>query len=121
MARGGYRSGAGRKGNKNKELPNSDDQNNQSEPDDKSDTTIQIILATDLNSAMPLDFLLAVMRNAENKDSVRMQAAALALPFTAPKPAQIGKKEEKGDAAKKAAAGKFSAPSGPRLVHSNNK
>jgi phage terminase small subunit len=75
----------------------------------------------DLSSDDSLEFLLAVQNNPAIDIKERIKASIALAAYQHAKKGDGGKKEEKGEAAKKAAAGKFAAPSGPRLVHSNNK
>jgi hypothetical protein len=63
----------------------------------------------------PLVFLQAVIDNTSLKLSVRMQAAAIAAPFKHAKPAPIGKKGAKNEAAKQAGGGKFASAAPPKL------
>lgn len=62
----------------------------------------------------PLTFLLAVMNDGETDARLRIDAAKAALPFVHQKLGEGGKKEQKDEAAKKAAASVF-APSAPPL------
>ena len=65
----------------------------------------------------PLDHFLKVIRDPMESKDRRDRAAAVLLPFMHEKAgAKGGKKEEREDAAKKAASGKFAVPSAPRLV-----
>lgn len=74
-----------------------------------------------LSDLMPLDFLLAVMRNGEESKSLRLQAATLAAPYCHAKKGEGGKKDEKADRAKKAATGRFASATPPKLVASGGK
>lgn len=67
---------------------------------------------------MPLDYLLSVVRDTRAKPAARMQCAAIAAPYVHAKPAPLGKKEGKQQAAK-TAANRFATPQPPKLVVSN--
>lgn len=71
----------------------------------------------------PLDFMLATMRDGEQDIRIRMAMAQAAAPYVHGKAAdQVkGKKEERQDAAEKAATGKFAVPSAPKLVVDNKR
>jgi phage terminase small subunit len=63
----------------------------------------------------PEDFLMAVMNDSGSDSKLRVDAAkALMRERTG-----AGKKEQKHDAAKRAASGKFSAASAPKLIVNN--
>lgn len=66
----------------------------------------------------PLEFLQAVINETRLKLTVRMQAAAIAAPFKHAKPAPLGKKEQRQEAAKETASRFKSTTAPPRLVHS---
>ena len=66
----------------------------------------------------PLEFLLDVMNNNDIEDRLRLDAAKTAAQYVHPKKGEGGKTEEKELAAQKAAAGKYGARQGPRLVSS---
>ena len=72
----------------------------------------------DLTGLMPLDYLLQIMRDADEDKGRRMQAATLAAPYCHPKKGDGGKKEERANAAKKV-AGKYTASAPPKLVVNN--
>lgn len=67
----------------------------------------------------PLDFLQRVIDEKRLKLAVRMQAAALAVAYKHAKPAPMGKKEAKQEAAKKVS--RFAALPLPKLVVNNPK
>lgn len=67
--------------------------------------------------AEPLDFLQSIINETRLKLAVRMQAAALAVAYKHAKPAPIGKKEAKQDAAKKVS--RFAPAAPPKLVVNN--
>ena len=80
----------------------------------------------DLNRALqhtdPKTFLMAAMNDIELGEKLRIDAAKALMPFVHKKPGEIGKKEEKLDAAQKAAGGRFGAPPPPpRLVSGGGK
>ena len=64
----------------------------------------------------PLEFLLSVMNDNEVDDRLRIDAAKAAAVFVHAKPGDAGKKDERQDAAKKAATGKFGAAAPPLRV-----
>lgn len=107
MARGGFRAGAGRpkRGSKPmvaKDLPAEIKQ-------------VYIAASGDLKIT-PLEFLINAM-NDSNLDFIdRMRAAAIAAPFVHAKAGEKGKKDERKDAAEKAASGKFATPMAPKLA-----
>ncbi|MCC2632172.1 MAG: hypothetical protein K0S48_58 [Ramlibacter sp.] len=68
----------------------------------------------------PLEYLLAVMRSPSASKSARMTAAVQAAPYMHAKPASVGKKEAKEQAAKKA-GGRFTPKTPPRLVAAGGK
>ncbi|KAB0332358.1 terminase small subunit [Janthinobacterium sp. PLB04] len=80
----------------------------------------------DLNRALqhtdPKTFLMAAMNDIALGEKLRIDAAKALMPFVHKKPGEIGKKEEKLDAAQKAAGGRFGAPPPPpRLVSGGGK
>lgn len=80
----------------------------------------------DLNRALqhtdPKTFLMAAMNDIELGEKLRIDAAKALMPFVHKKPGEIGKKEEKLDAAQKASNGRFGAPPPPpRLVSGGGK
>lgn len=97
MPRGGYRPGAGRKAGS---TPMSND--------DKAEI---------FESLDPLAYMLRVMNDPGADDARRDRMAQAAAPYVHAKPGetQRGKKEERQDAADRAAAGKFAVPNAPRL------
>lgn len=91
MARGGARTGAGRKP-RQPELMNIG------------------------RHETPLEFLLAVMNKAELDMRLRLDAAKSAAIYIHAKMADSGQKEEKQNAAKKAGRGRFAASTPPKLA-----
>lgn len=76
----------------------------------------------DLSNLMPLDYLLQVMRDAEEDKGRRMQAATLAAPYCHPKKGEVSKKAEAQDKAKAAAStGRFGRRQPPKLVAAGGK
>jgi hypothetical protein len=72
-----------------------------------------------ITGATPLEFLLNVVKESRLKLAVRMQAAALAAPYEHAKPAPVGKKDARNDAAKATEKkSKFASAAAPRLVSS---
>lgn len=88
---GGVRPGAGRK------------------PKQKS--TISTEVSTDND---PKTFLATVMNDPMADARLRLDAAKALLPYVAEKPGEVGKKEQRAQAAKKVSGGKF-APVAPPL------
>lgn len=71
-----------------------------------------------LSELSPLDYLLSVVRDVGAEERVRIQAASIAAPFVHAKVGEAGKKNEKGEAAKRVGAGKFAASAPPlKLVN----
>lgn len=68
----------------------------------------------------PLEYLLAVMRSPNASKSARLSAAVQAAPYMHAKPAPVGKKEAKDQAAKKG-GGRFTPKEPPRLVAAGGK
>lgn len=72
---------------------------------------------TDLGGVDPLDFLLGVMRGQIQPSHEQLRAAVAAAQYVHMKKGDGGKKEEKGDAAKRVAeGGRFSPSAPPKLV-----
>ncbi|AXC50053.1 hypothetical protein DRW48_10445 [Paracoccus suum] len=74
-----------------------------------------------LGGMTPLEYMLAVMNDAEQEPTRRDRMAMAAAPFVHARASDVvpGKKEQKQDAAEKVAAGKFAPRGGPRLAVSN--
>lgn len=83
---------------------------------------INIKAAAKKAGVSPLDFMLAVMNDDDEDMKLRAQMAVAAAPYVHAKveAAQKGKKEERQDAAEKAAS-KFAPPSPPKLVVNNGR
>ena len=69
----------------------------------------------------PKIFLLALMNDLEADVKLRADAAKALMPFMHAKLGEGGKKDQKQDAALKAASGKFAAAAPPRLVANGGK
>jgi len=79
---------------------------------DKANLGSQASEAEALADLMPLDFFLGILRNPSEDKELRIRAATLAAPFChARKGEGAGKKEDKADRAKSAAAGKYTTMS----------
>ncbi len=89
---GGARSGAGRK------------------PQEPQYLSIQAASSDD-----PKAFLIAVMNDAGEESKTRIDAAKALLPYVCQKVGEVGKKEERQEAAKKVAS-RFSTAAPPKLV-----
>lgn len=71
----------------------------------------------DLSNLMPLDFLLEVMRDAEEEKGRRIQAATLAAPYCHPKKGEASAKKEAETARREAAkTGRFGRRQPPALT-----
>lgn len=66
----------------------------------------------------PLKFLEQLMNDLKAEPKLRLEAAKALASFTVPKPGEAGKKTQRQAAAEKV-AGRFAAPSAPKLVVSN--
>lgn len=108
MARGGVRPGAGRpKGAVSMKRAQA-----MKEAQEMADAS---------GSKTPLEYMLAVM-NDDRADEVRRDRMAMAAaPFVHARAGEQGKKDAAGEAAKKAASGKFGASAPPRLAAANGK
>lgn len=69
----------------------------------------------------PAKFLRAVMNDSGSEAKLRVDAAKALMPFTHVKLGEGGKKDQKQEAANKAAGGKFSASAPPTLAAANGK
>jgi len=109
MPRGGYRPGSGpAKGTKYKKR--------------KSDTESEIVkqvIAEEVKKEQltPLEFMLKIMNDPNESKADRMRMAQAAAPFVHAKAGEKGKRDEREEAAKKAAGGKFSAGAAPKVVN----
>ena len=68
----------------------------------------------------PKAFLIAAMNDGRTEPKLRVDAAKALMPFVHAKIGETGKKDAKGEAAKKAAS-KFAALAAPKLVVNNRK
>lgn len=103
MARGGFRPGAGRP------------KKNEPRPEAVMREAVQKCDST--NGQTPLEYMLSVMRDAEEDPARRDRMAMAAAPFVHQRAADVaqGKKEAKAKAAETAGAGKFAAAPPPKL------
>lgn len=69
----------------------------------------------------PKHFLMAAMNDGELDDKLRIDAAKALMPFVHGKIGEGGKKDQRQDAAKRVAGGKFAAAAPPKLVVSNGR
>ena len=67
----------------------------------------------------PKAFLLSIMDDEFADPRARIDAAKCLMPFCHPKLGEGGKKDQKQDAAKRVAGGKFAAATPPKLVVNN--
>lgn len=108
MARGGYRPGAGRP--------------KKSGGASKAGVIAEAKREARKSGVTPLEYMLAVMNDAEGDPDRRDKMAIAAAPYVHVKAdtAAVGKKAQRQANAEKAAAGgRFAAPSAPKLVVSN--
>lgn len=63
----------------------------------------------------PADFLRSVMNNEREEMRLRMDAAKTLMPYTHAKLGEVGKKEQRREAAKEAGKGRFATGRAPRL------
>jgi len=104
MARGGYRTGAGRpKGSSSKSKT-------------KTETMGDIKTVAASENLTPLEFMLKIMRDPQEDEDRRARMAIAAAPFCHPRKGEgAGKKEEKAGKAQQAASGKFAAGRPPNI------
>ncbi len=69
----------------------------------------------------PLEFFRLMMNDLEAEPKLRLDAAKALAAFTVTKPGELGKKDQKADAAKKASAGRFGQSAPPRLAVDNTR
>lgn len=69
----------------------------------------------------PLKFLKDIMNDSATDVKIRTDAAKAMLPYVHQKLGEGGKKDAAGEAAKKAASGRFGASAPPRLAAANGK
>jgi phage terminase small subunit len=105
---GGARAGAGRKSPPVSYLPKSPD-----DPVESPPTAGESLQNLAQSHDDPEKFLLDVMNNAFADAGIRISAAKALLPYHCKKPA-AGKREERADAAAKAATGKFGRQAPPK-------
>lgn len=101
MARGGYRVGAGR--------PRKSEKRSEATAPASDVTSVQ------MEDRSPLEHMLAVMNNPLEDNARRDRMAIAAAPFIHPRAGEVGKKETKEEAAKKAASGRFAPPQSPAM------
>lgn len=99
---GGARAGAGRK----------------PKPPDTVNVEVPESIAK-LAHSDPKVFLFALMNDLAADVKIRADAAKALMPYIHHKVGEIGKKEERANAAKKASGGKFAASAPPKLVVNN--
>lgn len=117
MARGGARPGAGRP--KTARASKEPAKKEVRKPGTRDDIPRDVINAARSESLSPLDYMLKVMNSVEADDGRRDRMAVAAAPFVHTKMGEGGKKDQKQDAAKTAARGKFAAALPPKLVVNN--
>lgn len=110
MARGGARPGAGRPRKEAGSVPVVKNEAAANRP------------RKSLGGLSPLEYMLGVMNDADAEDARRDRMAMAAAPFVHARASDTapGKKEQKQEAAEKAAAGKFAPRVGPKLAVSND-
>jgi hypothetical protein len=73
-------------------------------------------LAASPANQTPLEFLLSTMRDESADPKMRLDAAKSAAPFIHSRAGEIGVKDQKQEAAKKASTGKFAASKPPANI-----
>ncbi|HCF3422273.1 TPA: terminase small subunit [Pseudomonas aeruginosa] len=73
------------------------------------------------NTEDPLEWLLALMNEPRAKVFDRRNAAQTAMPYVHGKKADLGKKEQKGAAAKEVSKGRYAARPAPKLAVDNTR
>jgi hypothetical protein len=120
MARGGYRPGSGpKKGTKYRPRAAKPDtiKKTASASKKKRDIPPDVANGAEKENKTPLEFMLDAMNDTSKPDDFRARMAVAAAPFMhARKGEGVGKKDEKDQAAKKAASGKFAAGQAPLKV-----
>ncbi|HYF88986.1 hypothetical protein [Azospirillum sp.] len=108
MARGGFRPGAGRKKTAGTEAPKSKEIREVSAVLERFDPA-----SAEFQNAE--EFLMAVVNSPDVEIKERLTAAVAVLPYQKPKMGEqgMGKKEQKAEAAKSRATGKFAPPPPP--------
>lgn len=106
MPRGGYRAGAGRPRGAS-----------------AKDVAKEVKRESRKAGMSPLEYMLAVMNDADAESERRDRMAQAAAPYVHAKAtdAAPGKKEQRQAEAEKAAGGKFAVPTAPKLVVNNPK
>lgn len=109
MARGGYRPGAGRPRKEAGKAPSVKSKQSVEKP------------RKSLGGLTPLEYMLDVMNDASADDARRDRLAIAAAPYVHGRASDMapGKKEQKQEAAEKAATGKFAPRGGPKLAVNN--
>lgn len=90
-------------------------------PNEAQKLDIPVPVGETLAHKDPKVFLLALMNDLEADVKLRADAAKALMPFMHAKVADAGKKDQRQDAAKKVAGGKFAAAAPPKLVVSNGR
>jgi phage terminase small subunit len=119
MARGGYRSGAGRpKGAKNKKAAATKGPPKQPKAPKQPEVPADIQDEAKAANLTPLEYMLKVMNDEGEKDKTRRDRMAIAAaPFVHPRKGEgAGKKEERDGKAKAAGSGKFASGAPPKLA-----
>jgi hypothetical protein len=70
----------------------------------------------DYSTMLPMDYLLAIVRDEREEPARRDRAAKQLLPYMHQKAGAKGKKDAQQDAGENAATGKYAVPSAPRLA-----
>jgi hypothetical protein len=94
MSRGGFRVGGGR-------------------PKKGDEGPAAVIAAAGKENKTPLQYMLDVMNDPAQEDSRRDRMAQAAAPYVHGRAVEVGKKETKAEAAKKAETGRFAPPESP--------
>ncbi|WP_188260859.1 hypothetical protein [Azospirillum tabaci] len=113
MARGGYRAGAGRPKGATKA----------SKQEKAVERTLEAAPPESKRFKTALDFAMDVINRDDAPMDAKIRLAIAAMPFQHPKmeAAVAGKKEQKEEAAKAAAQGRFAPPAPPKLAVDNTR
>ena len=125
MPRGGWRPNAGRKAKKLDEsgvVLSEKKAKKLEKPVKSTKTTEKAVIPADIAVASirenktPIEYMLDVMNDPKADNERRDRMAMAAAPFIHKKAGDAGKKDERGDAARKAVAGKFQPGAPPAKV-----
>ena len=117
MAKGGFRAGSGRPREANSRRSLIEKGLDASVGDEALDGPDQASGEVELEDLKPLAYMLRVMNDPSAQPERRDRMAIAAAPFVHPRAneAKKGKKEQRAEAAKAAATGRFAPPPPPRI------